>query len=261
MSNSHLPLAAIAAVLSTAPLTAGDADAFVSMPATAPTADSGWEFTFSPYAWAAGLDGTVGIGTVTADIDLSFSDILENLDIGAMGHFEARNGRWALLFDGLWLKLDSRAATPGPLYGGARVDVEELRLAAQVSYRALEGPTTLDLLAGLSYFSIDSDFALLPGTLAGGQIGTSEDWIDPIIGFHLRHELSERWFTMLRGEIGGFSVGSDLTWQAMAGVGYQTGDSSAVFLGYRHLDIDYDDNGFVYDTATSGFILGMNFSF
>ena len=47
----------------------------------------------------------------------------------------------------------------------------------------------------------------------------------------------------------------------MAGAGYRTGESSEVFLGYRHLDIDYSDNNFTYDTETSGFLLGMHFSF
>ncbi len=244
-----------------APLYAGDADAFA--PLTIPSTESGddWEFMFSPYGWAAGLDGTVGVGSVTADVDLSFSDIVDDLEIGAMGQFEARKGRWAFLFDGLWLKLESGADTRGPLYGGAAVDVEELRLSGLLSYRILEGGTTLDLLAGASYFSIETDLELLPGNRAGRTIGTSADWVDPVVGFHLRHKLSEKWFTMLRGEIGGFGAGSDLTWQAMGGVGYRTSGSSSIFLGYRHLAIDYSKDNFVFDTETSGFIVGMNFSF
>lgn len=251
----------IAMGMTMAPLYAGDADALI--PLSTPSSSSGdeWEFVFTPYGWAAGLDGTVGIGNATAEMDLSFSDILDDLQIGAMGHFEARKGRWAFLFDGLWLKLEDGADTPGPLFGGADVEVEELRLAGLLSYRVLEGPTTIDLLAGASYFSIEADLELVPGRLAGRKVGTSADWVDPVVGFHLRHELSEQWFTMLRGEIGGFGAGSDLTWQVMGGVGYRTSDTTSVFLGYRHLAIDYSKHDFVFDTETSGFILGVNFSF
>ena len=74
-------------------------------------------------------------------------------------------------------------------------------------------------------------------------------------------EKTEGALTMLRGEVGGFDLGSDLTWQVMGGVGYRVGESSDVFFGYRHLEIDYSENNFTYDTETSSFILGMNFFF
>lgn len=255
-------ITAATTLLATAALQAGENQELMPIQDAPPVADDSWQFTLSPYAWAAGLNGSVGVGNVVSEVDLSFSDILDNFDIGAMMHFEARKGRWAFLFDGFWLKLQADADTPGPVFGGADIEVEELRLAALVSYRALEGPTTLDLLAGVSYFSIDTDLDLLPRAQnIGASLNSSEDWIDPVIGFHLRHELCERWSTMLRGEIGGFDVGSDFTWQVMAGVAYRTGESSEVFLGYRHLDIDYSDSDFSYDTETSGLILGMNFSF
>ena len=263
MKQSAYFLASITAFITlfaTAPLQAGVTQDSISVQ-NAPAADDGWEFTLSPYAWAAGLNGSVGIGNVVSEVDLSFGDILENLDIGAMLHFEARKGRWAFLFDGFWLKLDADADTPGPLFSGANVEVEELRLAALVSYRVLEGSTTLDLLAGASYFSIDTELNLLPGQVSAASLSQSEDWVDPVIGFHLRHEHCERWFTMLRGEVGGFDLGSDLTWQVMGGVGYRVGESSDVFFGYRHLKIDYSENNFTYDTETSSFILGMNFFF
>lgn len=260
MTIKHIQLATLATLLASAPLHAGEKDAIIPVP-QAPASDDGWQFTLSPYAWAAGLDGSVGIGNVVADVDQSFSDIIENLDMAAMLHFEARKGRWAFMLDGFWLRLEADADTPGPFYDGAEAEVEELRLSGLVAYRAIEGPTTLDLLTGLSYFSVDTDLELTPGLLAGRELSSSKNWIDPVLGFHLRHELCERWFAMLRGEIGGFGAGSDLTWQVMTGVGYRTGESSEVFLGYRHLDIDYSDNGFTYDTVTSGIILGMNFSF
>ncbi len=74
-------------------------------------------------------------------------------------------------------------------------------------------------------------------------------------------EKTEGALSMLRGEVGGFDLGSDLTWQVMGGVGYRVGESSDVFFGYRHLKIDYSENNFTYDTETSSFILGMNFFF
>ena len=260
-TSSVAVIAMAATVLTNPVLKAGESPDMVPAQDTPPMTDSSWQFTLSPYLWAAGLSGSVGIGRAVSEVDLSSRDILDNLDIGAMLHFEARKGRWAFLFDGFWMKLDADADTPGPLFGGANIKVEELRLAGLIAYRVMEGPTTLDLLAGASYFSIKTDFELLSGILNARSFNRSEDWVDPVVGFHVRHELSERWFSILRGEVGGFNVGSDFTWQAMAGAGYRIGENSEAFLGYRHLDIDYSDNNFTYDTETSGFILGVNFLF
>lgn len=261
IKKHHFSIAAALAVFPFSALSAGEADAFVSVPVTTTESEDEWEFNFAPYLWGAGLSGEVGLGNVTTDIDLSFGDIMENLEIGAMGRFEARKGRWGVMFDGFWLKLEAEGNTPGDLYDGTKVDVDELRLAALVSYRVVDGATTLDLLAGASYFSIDTEIELLPGTAVRRDLSSSEDWVDPVVGFHLHHQFSDRWYAMLRGEIAGFGVGSEFTWQAMVGVGYHFNDCSSLILGYRHLDIDYEDSDFTYDTQTSGVILGVNFAF
>jgi hypothetical protein len=49
---------------------------------TASSDSDAWQFEITPYILGAGLNGTVGIGGVTADVDVSFSDLLENLDAG-----------------------------------------------------------------------------------------------------------------------------------------------------------------------------------
>ena len=43
-----------------------------------------WSFRIAPYAWMAGIEGVVKPFDAgpTTDVDLSFSDVLENLDIG-----------------------------------------------------------------------------------------------------------------------------------------------------------------------------------
>ncbi|MDH3596713.1 MAG: hypothetical protein OEU09_09000 [Rhodospirillales bacterium] len=55
-----------------------------ALPAKAET-DSGqdrWEFAGSAYLWAAGVEGTSAAGD---EIDISFTDLLDNLEGGFMG--------------------------------------------------------------------------------------------------------------------------------------------------------------------------------
>jgi hypothetical protein len=71
----------------------------------APAATSQWEFRIEPYAWLTGIDGRTGIGPFVTDIDQSFSDIFDHLDMAAALQFEARKGRLGLIADGFYAEL------------------------------------------------------------------------------------------------------------------------------------------------------------
>jgi hypothetical protein len=44
----------------------------------APVAQSGWEFRFTPYAWAPSVNGDVTVRGQTADIDMSFWELFDS---------------------------------------------------------------------------------------------------------------------------------------------------------------------------------------
>jgi hypothetical protein len=62
-----------------------------------------------------GLEGQVGLRGITAAVDASFIDILQDTDsvIGLEGHFEARYGPWGGFLDGLWAKLGADGIPAG----------------------------------------------------------------------------------------------------------------------------------------------------
>jgi hypothetical protein len=75
------------------------------------TEEGGWRFMLAPYVWATALDGDLTIRNTKTEVDLSFKDIIEDADIGFLGHMEAKNGAWSLIGDVDWLKL-SDSTTP-----------------------------------------------------------------------------------------------------------------------------------------------------
>jgi hypothetical protein len=83
------------------------------------------------------------------------------------------------------------------------------------------------------------------------------------VGLRFAPVLGEKWQLWTRFDIGGFDVGSDLTWQINANLIWMVSDSIAVTGGYRVLDIKYDDGegneGFVYDATSHGPIFGLVF--
>jgi len=87
------------------------------------------------------------------------------------------------------------------------------------------------------------------------------DWFDPYIGLRGRYQLSDAFYLIARGDIGGFGIGSDLTGQVYGAVGCQLSRNIYAEAGYRCLFIDYRKDGLIYDVATQGvqITVGINF--
>ena len=84
------------------------------------------------------------------------------------------------------------------------------------------------------------------------SFGLAEDWWDPYVGLRGRYNISKAFYLTAKGDIGGFGVGSDLTWQLSGALGCQVTRSIFVEAGYRYLYTDYNKSGFVYDVTQSG---------
>jgi opacity protein-like surface antigen len=250
-------------LLASAPLCHAGSSVVESAPITpAPAASSEWEFLLSIYSPLMGIDGTVGAGGVTSDIDVPFDDILDQLDGGFMTAFEARKNRWSITGDFIWLKLSGDAQPTPTSYVGFKQ--EEIMASLALGYELYGNEsTTLDLLGGAALTSLDVDIdlatPLLPVTTRSAS--GSETWIDPFVGLRVRHRLSERWGIFATGTYGGFGVASDEYWQAIAGISYRVTENSSLALGYRIISTDYSDGGFVYDVETSGPNIGLVIKF
>jgi opacity protein-like surface antigen len=234
---------------------------------------SGWTFDFTPYIWGVAMSGDVQGGALPAiHIDMSFSDILDNLDAGLLGAFEARKGRWGMLFDAIYMKLEasgtaSRTGT-GPIgstaTASAELEVTQKMLAAAVAYRFVEGRAPMDVIGGLRYAKIEADATINGSFFAqSGTVARSadKDWVDPYVGVRFLQPIAGNWTLVSYLDVGGFGVGSDFTWQAIIGVNYDFSKTFAAKFGYRYLAVDYDKDGFIYDMANSGLYLGLGIRF
>jgi hypothetical protein len=62
-------------------------------------------------------------------------------------------------------------------------------------------------------------------------------------------------------DVGGFGAGSDVTYQAIAGVIWQFSRTFAAKVGNRYFYQDYENDGFVRDMAAHGACLGLGIGF
>src|SRR6185436_5750332 len=85
----------------------------------------GWQVTFTPELWAAGLTGRVGVGGRVSEVSLGFGDIIDQFDIGVMGLLEGRRAPWVLRADVFYVNL-------GDETGGVTITQEQLMLQPEV---------------------------------------------------------------------------------------------------------------------------------
>lgn len=146
-------------VLAGDPVPAKPAEA-VGIPPVPPAEDA-WQFTFSLNGWLAGGEGTLGIKGFTTPVDVSFEDILKNLDMAAMFTLEARKGRWGGWIDFAYADVSVGGNPSGPLFDSVGLSMKEALVEAAVFYRVLEGERGfLDLYAGARYNYVGGEIEL-----------------------------------------------------------------------------------------------------
>jgi hypothetical protein len=84
-------------------------------------AAQGWEYSASIYVWMSGIETSVDTPLGTVETELSFGDILEDLDFAFFGTFRATNGPWVVLGDLNYSALTSGRGSP---FGVVFSDVE-----------------------------------------------------------------------------------------------------------------------------------------
>lgn len=219
-----------------------------------------WQFMVAPYLWLAGLDGKVGVGDLTTDVDPGVSDILNALNFGFMGTFEARKNKFMLITDMMYLSLEETKDTTGPLFSALKVNEKVFMLSPVAGYRLAEKDgASLDAIAGIRFWHTSTRLEVSPGLLAGRVAESSKNWADVIVGLRGQVHVSRIFSLIGRGDVGG--GGSDFTYQLFGGGGIDVSKNASLFLGYRYLYVKYTRGNSLFDVGLNGVVLGAAFRF
>lgn len=212
------------------------------------------------------MSGTTGIRELPPiEVDANTSDIFSNLQFGAMIYLEAQNDKWAIGSDFVYMKL-AQDLTPTTLISSGRITTKQLIWEFSGLYRILP---FLEGGIGLRMNNMEMGADIDRNTIGGGtttfvSVDNSEFWIDPVIIARATHTEYDKWLLQFRGDIGGFNIGSSLTWQLQGYVGYRFTKLFQTTIGYRVIGIDYDKGSgadrFRYDVNTSGPVLKPGFN-
>jgi hypothetical protein len=264
-----------------------------------------WTFSATLYGWVPLLNGSTTVKGRTVDVDVSYSDLGDLIrrseipkDLFAlMGYFEARNGRFSIFSDLVYLKIglngsmtrsrgvDALNATVGASAGLTyEMFIGELAAAYEVARWGATGVpgsgTAIDVFGGVRAWWQRADASLaLTGTVNIGDLALNADrtlsasqsvsWADPLVGLRLRHQIAPGLNFVASGDVGGFGVGSQFSWQALAAINYDFCVRNNVtwsgMLGYKALFVDYSKGSgltrYEYDMTMHGPIFGITARF
>jgi outer membrane autotransporter protein len=79
-----------------------------------------------------------------------------------------------------------------------------------------------------------------------------ENWFDPFIGIRGRYNLTKALYLTGEADVGGFGVGSEITWQVYSALGCQITRNIYSEVGYRYLYLDYDTTSFIFQGSYRG---------
>lgn len=244
-----------------------------------------WKFRAQVYGWFPTIEGSTvfpppATGGASARVDVG--DYLDALRFVFMGGLEARKGKLGGLVDFIYLDFDAEKsatrelalggplgniAIPADAYADANLRLRGWSWMLAGTYAMVERPNyEMQLVGGLRYLKINTtldwnfrgNVGPLPTFARSGSSTVKPDTWDAIVGAkgRLRFGDGGRWFVPYYADIG--TGQSDLTWQAMGGIGYAF-SWGEVFGAYRHLDYKFSSDSPMRDLSFSGPGIALGF--
>jgi len=258
-----------------------------------------WRFRATAYGWLTSVSGNITTRGQTVALDASFIQLVQKSDslVGVMAYFEADKGPVGFYTDFVWSSLGfdkSTASYRNPIAGLKLSATTTTALTYSMTiveagglYELAHWPgspgsfTAVDALVGVRYWnnSTNMNFDVV-GSVDFSRLGIersrsfavapsgSVNWIDPVIGFRVRHQFTPSQEVLVRGDIAGFGLQNRFEWQALAGYSYAwqfTGYQLAGVIGYRALGVNSSTGAGTYINGANivlhGPIIGFSVHF
>ena len=220
-----------------------------------------WDWKITPYLWGINMTGNASIGPINQDIDVSFSDILSDLDIGGAVFTEFGKGNHAFHFDYTYLRLkpaptelDSPPFPPNAELA-TKMTVNIFEPAYNYRWNGPDGPAFV-IGARLTDMAIRMSPANLPAVTSGPS------WWDYFVGIKTHNAISANWDFDFYGTVG--AGGSDLPWTLQAMFARRYSNDNRLQLGFRLWGVDYSQGKGLKRTQLDlnyyGFMVGYEFN-
>jgi len=252
--------------------------ALAENPARAPGAEvyDNRHWTLGLPIWIPGYRGEFAVGDITIGGETTggsgfFERFFDNdlsINYFFMGSASYRWRRWrfyAEVFGGKFTDDVTFKLTSGTVVSASvRPSVPRAKAEYRVSEYNLGAPGqwTVQIwgFAGLRYYDI-----AVEALVGSSALQAKKAWVDPTVGLWIPAYLSRKWGFELEADIGGFDIGSRLSWQVQGLAAYRFSDLISLNLGFTYLDVDYrgtvGNDTFVFKSSVLGPRTTLTFDF
>lgn len=257
-------------------------DASETESTTSPTAEAGPEIgvTISVGAWLTNIDGDFTVKGTSFSANPTFEDIRDHSDRLLGGDFRIglEVGRFLAYFEAFLVRIevnDIQTPSTPPLDAKQSLDLVEFGVGwtfietelgkTPVGARRDRRLTVAGVVGGRWF---DAGLRIEDSTSGGELANGRQSWFEPLLGLEARAQVLDWLHIAAFGDVGGVLFGSDLSWTAFGGVGFDlpVGDADlSLLVGYKALYADYHDgsgaDAFKWDATMYGPWVGMQIAF
>ncbi len=245
--------------------------AALALPPAAMGSERAWEIM--PYAWFTGIKGTMTVEGQLQGIDASMADVWDNSNAGGSIRCETWKGGNGFYVDLFFVNLTGEYGDEEETF----VPESDLFMV-DLAYNHQLGFTpvfvdqesidnreirylSLGVLVGVRYFSLRNSLQQSDAE----NLEQSGQYIDPIVGGYLHYRMAKALTFAAAGDIGGFGIGSDFTWNAWIRADVRLADWLWLNALGRAFDTKYEDGSgedkIGLDARISGPAVGVIFRF
>ena len=228
--------------------------------------DKKWNFLAEPYLMFPYMHGKTGIGeSLTLPVYATAGDIFSKLQMGAMLYLEAKTDQYAITSDLVYMDLNQNVE-PGKLINSGTVDAKQLIWEFAGLYR-LSSFLEFGIGGRLNYLQlgVNANIKSFPASSEDISGRQSRTWFDPVIIVRFATDIKDKWLFQIRGDLGGFNIGSVYTWQLQGYVGYRFVKWFQLTAGYRTLSTNYTHGEvpkeFIFNMKEFGPVIRLGFNF
>ncbi|MCB0729075.1 MAG: hypothetical protein KDD00_16530 [Ignavibacteriae bacterium] len=230
-----------------------------------------FNFSIMPYAWFTAVGGTVGYDSVgnKYGFNESFSDAVKYLKMAAAASGKIKYDRVSFVFDIAYFNLKGFGTEVknenAPDYYSANWTVKQTLYDLFLAY-LFPGTkkTMVDIYGGGRLFVLNTATTLIDNPNGNQRMSAYDNsFLDPVIGVNAEYVLDSKykWIAWTKGDIGGFGVNSQMTWQLNAGAGYMLAPEVPLTLGFKYVGVNHDKNRFNWTVNEYGFTLGIGYRY
>ncbi|MCX6244159.1 MAG: hypothetical protein NTU98_05580 [Bacteroidetes bacterium] len=202
-----------------------------------------WNVSLTPFFWIPWSNGSITSSYISANFNKPAIDLLKNVEMAFMVNAELSKGKFFISPTYIYNRVSSEQVVRTDKKGeDALVAAKQLTMNIAELITGVTLPVNkkfdLEPYLGCRYnnFKVEVD---AEGKLDSTTVNETSDFWDPVMGLRANYFPHPRVPLSLRADVGGFGVGSYLSWTVAFNGGYSVSPQIDLLAGFNLYGFDY----------------------